>query len=75
MRYTKKQVEARIGWLNELTGEKYQTTQTANGWDLFIKLPSGGESRGYFGFDDRKSTSEFMQYLYGCCCGLTYNRK
>ena len=32
---------------------------------MFEKDVNGGEHRSYFGFDSRKTTAEFMEYLYG----------
>ena len=73
MRYTKKQVEDRVKLLNKLTGKNYECNFVPNhGWCMYEVQPSGGDSRGYFGFDDRKSTAEFMQYLYGINTALCW---
>lgn len=74
MRYTKKQVEDRVKFLNELTGKNFicDYAPQYGGWSMYEKLPSGGCARSYFGFDDRKSTKEFMEYLYGINTALCW---
>ena len=75
MRYTKNDIIRRVEWLNELTGENYIATHNHYGWEMHIEREGGGQSRGYFGFDCRKTVGEFAQYLYGCCTGIGYARQ
>lgn len=73
MRYTKKQVEDRVKLLNKLTGKNFVCDFVPSlGWSMYEELPNGGCARSYFGFDDRKSTAEFMQYLYGINTALCW---
>ena len=65
MRYTKETVLKRLEYFNTLTGMNFQATYSNGGWDMFEKDANGGEHRSYFGFDSRKTTAEFMEYLYG----------
>lgn len=74
MRYTKMQVLNRVQWLNELTGENYRASKAYGGWDLYIETPTHGHSKGFLGFDARKSTQEFMEYLDGICMAICYCR-
>lgn len=74
MKYTKKHVEERVKFLNKLTGKNFVCDYAPQygGWSMYEKLPSGGHTRSYFGFDDRKSTKEFMEYLYGINTALCW---
>ena len=70
----KKIIEFRVEMLTKYTGENYATTYAAHygGWELHVQKEKGGQTRGAFGFDYRKSTAEFMAYLEGCINGLYY---
>ena len=74
MRYTKKLVEVRVKFLNQLTGKNFVCDYAPQygGWSMYEVLPSGDHARSYFGFDSRKSTKEFVLYLNGINTALCW---
>ena len=72
----KKLIEGRVNSINEIFDTNYQADYTAHygGWNLFIVGENGGHSRGYIGFDYRKSNTEMLNYLDGILAGIHFWR-
>ena len=64
---TKELIEYRIEFINTKLGTNYKTDYVSHygGWNLYEVLPSGGHSRGFIGFDERKSNAEMLNYVDG----------
>ena len=73
MRTTKREIEAMVKRLAEITGIPYRTDYAPQygGYNLYY-APDGqtGHSRGKYGFDYRKSAKEMSAYMECLLCGL-----
>lgn len=75
MKITKSIIARRLATLNSMQGTKYiaDYNPVYGGWSMhYVCNEYGGLSSGDFGFDDRKSTREFFNYLVGIIAGLWY---
>lgn len=74
MRYTQKAVLERLDYFNALTGRNFKADYHSGygGWCMYEKNKLGGCCRSYFGFDYRKSTTEFMAYLNGLITAFNF---
>ena len=71
-RTSKADVMGRLEYMNKVVGEEYTADYAAHygGWELYLN--NGRHSRGYLGFDLRKSTNEFMAYMSGVINAVLY---
>ena len=73
-RISKKQIEAMVAKVAQLTGIPYKTDYAAHygGYNMYyLKEVSTGHWRGKYGFDCRKSAKEFAAYLEGIITALS----
>lgn len=65
-RISKKDVLGRLKYMSKVVGEEYDADYAAHygGWNMYL-AGTGGTRRGVLGFDARKSTTEFMEYMNG----------
>jgi len=73
MRTTKKDVLARLAYMSKVVGVEYDADFCAcfGGWSMWLAGTCGCK-RGFLGFDYRKSTAEFMEYMNGIIYGVLY---
>jgi len=65
---TKKDVMERLGYVNKILKTDYRSDFASHygGWNMYlVDNRNGGHYRGKYGFDYRKTTREFYQYLLG----------
>lgn len=74
-------IQYRVTAISNITGEKYETNYASQygGYNMYIRLENGGERRGVFGFDLRKSQKEMAEYVDGiytalCWAGANMNK-
>ena len=71
---SKKQIEAMVAKVAQLTGIPYKTYYAAHYGGYNMYYPKEGETghwRGKFGFDCRKSPKEMLAYLEGIINALS----